>query len=125
VDWNLTLVLLCGTYLQVAAEHAAAMNALQEQLQQSQKSSKRLAERGKAAAVAASAAAQQKLELEQQLDGARCGQLAMHTSAHFGSCTMHSCSVRSMEQSLTCLMDSLCNCLWGIMHSCHESVSDP
>jgi hypothetical protein len=66
---NITVVLCM---LQVAAEHAAAMTALQEQLQQSQKGAKRLAERGKAAAAAAAAAERQKLELEQQLEQARC-----------------------------------------------------
>lgn len=57
--------------MQVAAEHATAMSALQEQLQQSQKGAKRLAERGKAAAAAAAATERQRLELEQQLDQAR------------------------------------------------------
>jgi hypothetical protein len=56
---------------QVAAEHAAAVTALQEQLQQSQKGAKRLAERGKAAAAAAAAAERHQLELEQQLEHTR------------------------------------------------------
>lgn len=60
-----------ASLLQVAAEHGAATRALQEQLQQSQKGAKRLAERGKAAAAAAAAAERQRLELEQQLDQAR------------------------------------------------------
>lgn len=62
-----------GAHVQVAAEHAAVLTELQEQLQQSQKGAKRLAERGKAAAAAAAAAERDKLELQQMLDQARYG----------------------------------------------------
>jgi len=62
-----------GACTQVAAEHAAVLSALQEQLQQSQKGAKRLAERGRAAAAAAAAAERDKLELQQMLDEARYG----------------------------------------------------
>jgi hypothetical protein len=70
--------------VQVAAEHAAVLSLLQEQLRHSQEGAKRLAERGKAAAAAAAAAEREKLELQQGLEQTR---WASHKASFcFGNC---------------------------------------